>query len=378
MTDILASAVNQARTVSRPHAARLNLRPHSHVLPPPLKPARDMLATWTDVELDFDTAAERLVQAHLADGDARDLRLESLKDWAVAEIDGELGLRPLFAGNEAMKLRSSALSSLMTRVGVPAEYLRRVPAPLQLAMLNYGLLVDENTAPVMLRLRNGEVSALVSERYAPLDPHELVDSLRSTLQRSGLLQEVRVRGVAAGVVDNLRLVIPSQNEVVKVGDVSAVGIDISSSSFARSALHVTPVVWRLVCQNGLRRPYGGDQLSFRHAGDPRRLRDAFTEAVPQALGGARDMLGLWSRAVSCMVHEVDRYLRSMRELTARDRTSIADALCLEVGARELPAAVPVYDFVNAMTHAAKSSSPARRLELEGIAGRVLTQHAGAA
>lgn len=40
--------------------------------------------------------------------------------------------------------------------------------------------------------------------------------------------------------------------------------------------------------------------------------------------------------------------------------------------------MPLYDFVNAITSAAHEVVPARRLELEGLAGDVLVRHTRAA
>jgi len=48
-------------------------------LPPPLRTAPDMPARWDDVELGFDDAAERLVQAHQRDGQHEDLPIADLR-----------------------------------------------------------------------------------------------------------------------------------------------------------------------------------------------------------------------------------------------------------------------------------------------------------
>jgi hypothetical protein len=61
-------------------------------------------------------------------------------------------------------------------------------------------------------------------------------SVRTALVRHGALGEVRVRSLATGVVDVLRLVFPAESQAVKPGDVTAIGLDISSSSFGRCDL----------------------------------------------------------------------------------------------------------------------------------------------
>jgi len=107
-----------------------------------------MPASWQDVDLDFDTAAERFVRRHQTDGAARDLPVLDLRTWGVsATPDGErFTLRPL-AGHEApLPLRSTAFSGLCTRLGAPAEFIRdRLPAPLQLATLNFLMAQGERS-----------------------------------------------------------------------------------------------------------------------------------------------------------------------------------------------------------------------------------------
>lgn len=345
-------------------------------LPAPLRTAPDMNSNWSEVELDFDAAAERIVQAHAEDGEHRDLPLTNLNTWAVAPHEGKFALVPLARHHSPKPLRAAAFSNLMTRLGAPADFIRKLPAPLQLATVNYLLAENDEGSAATLRLRNDEVSAIVSGRYAPLDAVELVETIRDGLRRFGILQDVRVRGVASGLVDNMRLVLPNDDVPVKPGDTSAVGIDITSSSFARSAVHVSPVVWRLVCSNGLKRAERGSGLSFRHIGETQRLRDGVAEAIPAALVQARGVMDQWRRSVSFMIEDVQQQIEAMRELTVPEKKNLEMALAHETGRPELPTRVPVYDFVNAMTASAKAGAPSRRLEMETLAGDVLTRHVG--
>jgi hypothetical protein len=333
---------------------------------------------WADVELDFDTAAERIIQAHKTDGFTRDLPITDLKTWVVAPHEGQFALAPLTRHHPPKPLRSNGFSNLMVRIGAPADFIRRLPAPLQLANVNYLLGAHEETSSATLRLRGEEVAAVVSDRYAPLDVEELVTCVRDALVRFDLLQGVRVRGVASGMVDNMRLILPSEEVALKPGDVSNVGLDISTSSFARSAIHISPMVWRLVCTNGLRSPHRRGQLSFRHVGDKDRLRAGIAEAIPSALAHARGLMTQWQKAVTFMVEDVARQIEQMRELTFAERRGFEEEVKREAQTSALPEHIPLYSLVNALTATAKSAVPARRLELEAFAGDVLEQHVGRA
>ncbi len=345
-------------------------------IPGPLRTAPDMPSRWDDVELGFDEAADRIIQAHAKDGAAQDLPIGDLKTWAIAPKDGEFALVPLARHHEPRPLRAAAFSNLMTRVGAPSEFIRRLPAPLQLATTNWLLAEHNDSSSATLRLRGDEVAAVVSGRYAPMDPVELLDCVRTSLTRFGLLNDVRVRGVASGLVDNMRLILPSEEIAVKVGDTSNVGIDISTSSFGRSAIHVSPMVWRLVCTNGLRSPERRGQLSFRHVGDGDRLRAAIGEAIPSALAHARGLMTQWQRAVDFMVHDVKDLIDGMRELSISEKKGFEEAVKVEAEVKELPEHMPLYNLVNALTSTARAAAPARRLELEGLAGDVLSRHVG--
>lgn len=352
--------------------------PIARSLPPPLRTAPDMHSNWTDnIDLDFDTAADRIVGAHARDGEHKDLPVTDLKTWAIAPADGKFALVPLARHHSPKPLRTNGFTNLAARLGAPVEFLRKLPAPLQLATLNYLLAEHDDASSATLRLRNNEVSAIVSGRYAPLDPVELVETLRGALARFGILHDVRVRGVASGLVDNLRLVLPTEI-AVKPGDASAVGFDVTSSSFARSAVHVSPIIWRLVCSNGMRRAEKGAGFSFRHVGDRDRLRDAVSEAIPAALVRARGVMDQWKKSVTFMVEDVQRQIDAMRELAIPEKKNLETALLHETGRQALPEHVPLYDFVNAMTASAKEASPARRLDIEALAGDVLARHVGRA
>lgn len=340
-------------------------------LPAPLRPAADMAPVWSDVDLDFDIAADRFVARHRADGAMRDMAVMDLRTWGIAPVNDRFTLKPLAGHEPPRELRASAFSNLCTRLGAPAEFIRdKLPAPLQLATLNYLMAQGEKPGTAMLRLRGDEISAIVSEKYAPLDAEQLVETLRSALVRHGLLDSIRVRAVASGLTDVIRLVLPSEAVPVKVGDVSFVGLDVSSSSFGKSAIHVRGMVMRLVCTNGLRTPNSIGDLSLRHIGETQRLRDGLTEGVATALTHARGLMDHWKSAVKSYITDLASYIDGLRDLSQVEQQSVRS----ELGAKkpsELPARGSVYDLVNAITATAHHVEPARRLELETIAGGVL-------
>lgn len=70
--------------------------PIARGLPAPLRTARDCASLWTDnIDLDFDSAAERIIRAHANDGEHRDLPIADLKTWAIAGHEGNFAMVPL-------------------------------------------------------------------------------------------------------------------------------------------------------------------------------------------------------------------------------------------------------------------------------------------
>jgi hypothetical protein len=337
-----------------------------------------MAPTWKDCDLSFDEAAERIVQAHRHDGEVRDLPIPDLRSWGIVPLGGRFALAPLAQHHPPFVLRSAAFANLAARLGGPVEFLRRLPAPLQLANLGYLLISSDQPVTSTLRLRGDEVTALVSERYAQLDSEQLLASVRDALVRHGALEEVRVRSTATGLIDVVRLVFPSESVAIKVGDVSAVGIDISSSSFGRSAVHVRGITYRIYCSNGARSAERHGAFSFRHVGEPQRLRDGIAEAIPSALVAARGTMDRWKAAVYTMVEQVAASLDQLRELSVSERSRFEAALKEGAGTSELPGRIPLYDFLNGLTLTAHAATPGRRLELESIAGEFLHRELGGA
>jgi hypothetical protein len=331
-----------------------------------------MGASWYDGDLSFDSAAERIIQAHHQDGESRDLPIPDLRTWGIVPLEGRFGLAPLGHHHPPRPLRSAAFSNLAARLGAPVEFVRdRLPQPLQLATMNWLLSASDQAVAGNLRLRGDEVAALVSDRYAPLDAEELLSSVRNALIRHGAIDDVRVRSVATGLVDVIRLVFPSEATAVKVGDISALGVDISSSSFGKSAVHIKGIIWRLRCTNGLRVAEAQGSFSFRHVGESQRLRDGISEAIPAALVAARGTMGRWKAAVNVMVENVADQVERLRELTMAEKQLVATEVKKAASSTVLPDHMSLYELVNAVTAAAHDVAPARRIEIESLAGEML-------
>lgn len=152
-----------------------------------------------------------------------------------------------------------ALGQLGNKTGLPLKYLRKCPAPLQAINVNHWLseLNTEEQNPWLIRTHqaenNGIVRGILSERYSPFDDYEIMDI---------------VNGLTGGAdVDinfwhrddtgfHLRLVYNDLTTTIGTTpdgrpDIHKVGLHIENSEVGKKSLRVTPLVWRLVCSNGL-------------------------------------------------------------------------------------------------------------------------------
>lgn len=348
-------------------------------LPPPLRVAPDMAASWQNLSASFDDAAQAIVEAHARDGEPRDHPVMDLSTWGVVPRDGLFTLAPLHKEHGPLTLRSTAFSNVMAKFNAPTEFIRdHLPAPLQLAVCNWLLARHERLLPATLRMRGEEVAAVVSDRYAVLDPEDLFGCVRDALVRHSALGNVVVKSLATGPVDVLRLVFPNEQTAVSVGDVSALGLDISSSCFGKSAVHIRGIVWRLKCTNGLRVAENSGSFSFRHVGDVDRLRAGIADAIPTALVHARGTLNRWRASVDVMVENVAALIDELRDLTHAERKLVEDRVKVESRTLDLLGPAPLYNVLNGITSAAHEAAPARRLELESAAGALLVRHTGGA
>jgi hypothetical protein len=78
-----------------------------------------------------------------------------------------------------------------------------------------------------------------------------------------------------------------------------------------------------------------------------------------------------------MVENVAEQIDRLRELTLAEKQLVTTEVKKASSSTVLPATLSLYDLVNAVTAAAHEVPPARRLDLESLAGEMLTHPARA-
>ena len=137
------------------------------------------------------------------------------------------------------------------RLGIPQKYYDRMKkeAP-QLLAENVNTWFKQEPERRMVRTLDGNVRAFLSDRYRPLDNLPLAEAALQTLTRSDLA--VRVESCE---VTERRLYIKAVTDRITAeiskGDVVQAGIVISNSEVGCGSVKIEPLVYRLVCTNGM-------------------------------------------------------------------------------------------------------------------------------
>lgn len=101
----------------------------------------------------------------------------------------------------------------------------------------------------MLRTLDGQVRAVLSDRYRRLDNFDLAESVLPILQQ---LPEVRFESVELTETRMyLKCITSRLTYEMAPGDVVQAGVVISNSEVGQGTLSVQPLLYRLVCRNGL-------------------------------------------------------------------------------------------------------------------------------
>lgn len=137
------------------------------------------------------------------------------------------------------------------RIGIPAKYYQRMQAeaPALLAH-NVNHWFQANPEKRMVRTLDGKARAFLSDRYRILDNYHLLDVVMNTIADLGLGD-----GIASADITDSKLYLKVINKrlelEVQQGDVVQAGFCISNSEIGLGAVKVEPLIYRLVCSNGM-------------------------------------------------------------------------------------------------------------------------------
>lgn len=160
-----------------------------------------------------------------------------------------VGFNTGVAGRTDMPLTNWGHGQLASTVGIPRQYYDRMlnAAPALLAS-NVNNWLHNEPGKRMLRSMDGQIRAVLSERYRPLDYMDLAEHSLEKIAKLGCsvesceLTEKRLY---------LKAVFPKIEGEIAKGDIVQMGIVIRNSEVGAGSVGFEPMIYRLACTNGM-------------------------------------------------------------------------------------------------------------------------------
>ncbi len=152
-------------------------------------------------------------------------------------------------GHGSFHIKDTAHDQLSNRLGIPRKYYDRMAtgAP-ELLRTNANYWLKNEKEKRMVRTLDGNMRAFLSSRFRPLDNFDLAETVLPVLIGTGCKIE-------SSALTEKRIYIKAVTEKltaeIKKGDIVQAGIVISNSEIGLGSVRVEPLVYRLVCLNGL-------------------------------------------------------------------------------------------------------------------------------
>ncbi len=282
-----------------------------------------------------------------------------------------------------------AHNQIATRLDIPTKYYRRMQeAAPQLLADNVNHWFQSKPETRMVRTLDGSMRAFLSNAYQRIENEQIAETVLPVL-----LEQDGVKIESCAITESrmyIKAVFQRIQGEVNVGDVVQSGVVISNSEVGMGAVKIEPLVYRLVCKNGM--IINDAKYAARHVG----ARVSAQENVYELLTDETIMAD--DHAILLKVRDVtraafdqerfDRHLQLMRDATQDKllgdpaeaikvlgkKTSLSDG---EQGGvlRHLIEGGDIsrWGVLNAVTRTAQDvSSYDRATELESLGGKILT------
>lgn len=278
-----------------------------------------------------------------------------------------------------------AHDQIASRLNIPARYYARMQADApDLLADNVNHWFRNSPEKRMIRTLGGDVRAFLSNRYQRIENEEIANVTLPILADVPDLRFISTQVTDARMY--IHAVAPRITGEVNVGDVVQAGIIISNSEVGLGSVSIKPLIYRLVCKNGMIMPDG--KFTARHVGAKiDNSQDLWSDEAKRAD----------DRAILLKVRDVVRAILSekvftenldkMRALTERRLTGnpvkAVEVLAQKVGASEAEHGdilrslieggdLSAWGLLNAVTHQAHTAkSYDRAVELEQAGGALV-------
>lgn len=298
----------------------------------------------------------------------------------------------LIAGGEVYPIREHAHQQIASKLGIPYGYYNKMlTQETALLQQNVNTWIGRSEDRRMVRVLDGHVRAVLSDRYMRLDNYDLLEAVLPIFMSDPEFK------VASCEVTETKLFLKVTNSRIKgevrVGDVVESGIMITNSEVGAGTLTIDPMIHRLVCLNGavinkvgIRRVHLGRQAGetddiLRMYSEATRNLDAqaFFSKVKDLVSNTFDSVKFGEMVAMMRVASTDEIkikpteiiekLENKKMFQPEDGQGILEKLLYS---RDLTR----YGLSNAITsHSQDVESYAKATELEELGGDIITMPA---
>lgn len=319
--------------------------------------------------------------------DTRSIRLDAYNSEVYLQMhDNES--RPL----EPLDVNSIAHQQLGTYAGIPAPYYRRMlEEHPQLLAHNVNEWLQRKPAQRMLRTMDGTARAFLSNRYRRIDNMEIAEIVLPELQKleGAVFESCQITETRMYI----KVVNPRLQAEVSPGDIVQAGVIISNSEVGQGSVSIQPLVFRLVCSNGMvindaqtkkyhlgqasstdgnLEIYSNDTLAAIDTAFIKQMRDTVAAAVDQARFARVIDQMLTAREAAMNTQDIPNLIQLTGKefgITESERSGVLQHL---IEGKDLS----LYGLSNAVTRYSQDvDSYDRATELEGIGYKILTMPA---
>jgi Domain of unknown function (DUF932) len=271
------------------------------------------------------------------------------------------------------------------KAGIPTLYFHKMldegKAGLAAENVNGWFSTQEDNR--LVRIADGHVRAVLSDRYRQLDNFDLALQVMEKAMKNGAefqdcqLTETRMY---------LSLVVPKYKELVRAGDPAVPGLIVSNSEVGAGAFRVEPRLFRLVCSNGV---IGTDTLYKVHLGSKMEIgqtiyKDDTLQKMDNALWGqVRDIIDATFDA-RLFKKQIEN-MRNADKVAIKEPQEAVNAVVKDLSlseekekdllryfAKESPNGETLFGLINGITRLAQDSKNYDdRIEIERYAGQKL-------
>lgn len=271
----------------------------------------------------------------------------------------------LIFGDKKMPMSAYATSGLCGKLKIPVVYFNRCATEFpELAAQNINKWLSDDPRELMLRTYKDSIRGCLSASYSKFDAPEILDAMDDALH----MENYKVKGSFINE-ERLHVRIIEKNMLPIEGEDLFAGFTLDSSDIGRSGLYVRFFIYKQVCTNGLVLPKSSGEL-FRQ----KHIGISSEEFKKGLIEGFESFNEIKNEVVEMIKRNKQIPTGEDIEDLIKNRLNVTDEVVDEI----LMLADTSYDrskwgIINGITEVAQKFSLERRLQLEQIAGEMLTE-----